>query len=220
MRDPLAVLIAELAAGKPPPADGEVSVLRPTDDRLYGVLAFTGHHVVVADIEPAWVHERLPAGDLSAPLQPSFLTTLAGATGRRVGSIDVVMLARAGPGKPELDLRPVSGLDHLRVARARRYRTDVRVWRSGCGIVILGRGLAGRWEVAVEVEPRARGQGVGRSLFAAATHLINGPNGPNGPNGADGAVWAQVAPGNVASVRALLAAGYRPACAEVLLVRS
>jgi hypothetical protein len=29
-------------------------------------------------------------------------------------------------------------------------------------------------------------------------------------------LWAQVAPANTASVRAFLAAGYRPVCAEVL----
>jgi hypothetical protein len=99
-------------------------------------------------------------------------------------------------------------LGHQRVARAQRYRTQVRVWRSDGGIVLVGRGLAGRWEVAVEVQRHARGQGLGRSLFAAARHLV------------DGAVWAQVAPGNVASVRALLEADYRPGGAETLLVRS
>jgi hypothetical protein len=31
-------------------------------------------------------------------------------------------------------------------------------------------------------------------------------------------VWAQVSPGNAASVRAFLAAGYRPVGAEALLV--
>jgi hypothetical protein len=31
-------------------------------------------------------------------------------------------------------------------------------------------------------------------------------------------IWAQVAPGNAASVRAFLAAGYRPVGAEALLV--
>ena len=32
-------------------------------------------------------------------------------------------------------------------------------------------------------------------------------------------LFAQVSPGNVASVRAFLAAGYRPICSEVLFLR-
>jgi GNAT superfamily N-acetyltransferase len=93
--------------------------------------------------------------------------------------------------------------------RALRYRDEVRVWRTpdGAGHVLVGRGLAGRWETAFEVEPAARGRGLGRRLAAAATGLV-----PPGEQ-----VWAQVAPGNAASLRAVLAAGYRPVCAEVLL---
>ena len=208
MVHPLSYLLTEVADGKHPPADGMVTVMRPPDERLSGVLAFTAHHVVVADVTPAWVRERLHPHDLSAPLGPPFLAALADATGRTVGSIDAVMVGSALPGDPELELQPAVGVDHRRVRRAQRYRTDVRVWRHGGGIVLLGRGLAGRWEVAVEVDRAARGHGLGRTLFAAARHLV------------DDAVWAQVAPGNVASVRALLEAGYRPGGAEALLVRS
>lgn len=208
MSHPLAQLLAEVAAGKPPPPDGRVTVLRPPDDRLYGVLAFTAHHVVVADVGPEWVRGRLRPGDLSAPLNPPFLGALAAHTGRRVASIDAVLVAQPAAGAPQVALEPASDLDHLRVARAQRYRTDVRVWTCDGGVVVLGRGLAGRWEVAVEVEKAARGQGLGRMLFAAARHLVADP------------VWAQVAPGNVASLRALLEAGYRPGGAEALLVRS
>jgi hypothetical protein len=71
----------------------------------------------------------------------------------------------------------------------------------------MGRGVAGRWEVSLEVEPALRGFGMGRGLFAAARGLV-----PAGEH-----VWAQVAPGNAASIRAALAAGFRPMGAEVLL---
>jgi GNAT superfamily N-acetyltransferase len=97
-----------------------------------------------------------------------------------------------------------------RVRRADHYRDDVRVWQTedGAGCT-LGRGLAGRWEVAFEVEPRARGHGLGRVLAAAALGLL--------PAGTP--VFAQVAPGNSVSLRATLAAGYAPVGGEVLLPR-
>ena len=94
-----------------------------------------------------------------------------------------------------------------RLARALRYRDDVRAWEAPGAIVILGRGVASRWEVSVEVEPEYRGQGLGRELALAARHLVPG----------DVALWAQIAPGNAASVRAFLAAGYQPVGAEALL---
>jgi GNAT superfamily N-acetyltransferase len=95
----------------------------------------------------------------------------------------------------------------VRLARALRYRDDVRGWETPRGIVLLGRGVAGRWEVSVEVEPQHRGQGLGRDLVTAARHLM--------PDGEP--LWAQIAPGNAASVRAFLAAGYKPVGAEALL---
>ena len=73
--------------------------------------------------------------------------------------------------------------------------------------MILGRGLAGRWEVAFEVPPELRNRGNGRALATAARHLL--------PD--DRPAWAQCAPGNAASLRALLAAGYLPVGSEVLL---
>jgi RimJ/RimL family protein N-acetyltransferase len=50
---------------------------------------------------------------------------------------------------------------------------------------------------------------VGRAAIAAARHLVPGGE----------PLWAQIAPGNAASVRAFLAAGFRPVGAEVLLTR-
>jgi RimJ/RimL family protein N-acetyltransferase len=91
--------------------------------------------------------------------------------------------------------------------RALRYRDDVRAWQTTGGIVTLGRGVAGRWEVATEVDPQCRGAGLGSRLASAARHLV--------PDGAP--VWAQIAPGNAASVRAFLRAGFRPIGAEMLL---
>ncbi|HEY0638214.1 MAG TPA: N-acetyltransferase [Pseudonocardiaceae bacterium] len=204
----MAVLLAEVADGRHPPADGRVTVMRPPGD-VQGVLAFTSHHVVVADVGPDWVRRRLRPGDLSAPLSPPFLGALAEATGRTVTSVDAVMVG------PPADPADASDLDLTEIApgvSAEKYRTGVRAWACVGGAVELGRGLAGRWEVTVEVEDEARGRGLGRTLFAAARHLVAGIGGPEVP------VWAQVSPGNVASVRALLEAGYRPGGAEALLL--
>jgi len=203
----LAELLSAAARGAPPPPDGTVTVRRPPDSRSVGVFAFTAHHVVSADIDPAWVSGVLDPSDLSAPLSPPFLTALAERTGRSVAPTDLVLVRGRGDESPP-DLVVADGAAHARVERA-----DVRVWTlpgSDDPVLVLGEGVAGRWEVAVEVSRRARGRGLGRMLFAAAPNLV-----PPGER-----VWAQVAPGNPASVRAVLAAGYRPVGAEALLVPS
>ena len=162
------------------------------------------------------MHDQLPPGDYSAPLGARFVAALADRLGADVGSLDVV-LAATGAADPSggAPAGTVDGLveidsrEHPRVVPALRYRDDVRVWRTpdGAGHLVVGRGLAGRWEVAFEVEPAARGRGLGRRIAAAATAFV--------PVGEP--LWAQVAPGNAASLRAVLAAGYVPVCAEVLL---
>jgi GNAT superfamily N-acetyltransferase len=176
------------------------------------VLAFTAHHVVAAAVEPELVAARLPDGDLSAPMGAAFLGWLGGRLGSRPGSLDVVLAAEGLGGAPPLELTPGIDLDrHQRVARALRYRSGLQVWTAegGAGVLVLGRGLAGRREVAFEVDPARRNRGLGRSLVAAARHLTP----PGEP------LFAQVAPGNAASLRVVAAAGFRPIGAEVLFHR-
>lgn len=199
----------EVADGVQPTANHPaVTVLAPPDERSVGVLAFPGRTVVSADLPDVWVRSWLPLDDLSAPLGPPFLLLLTAVTGRLADNLDIVLVARAH-GRPRgMDLTDVSGTDHPRLVRACAHRTDVRAWSCPGGLVVLGRGVAGRWEVSVEVDAPLRGFGLGRSLFAAALGLL-----PDGDP-----VWAQVAPGNAASVRSALGAGYRPVGAEVLLV--
>jgi GNAT superfamily N-acetyltransferase len=204
---PLAALLQDAAAGRYPPPDGSVTILPQPSARDAGVISFTAHSVVFIDADPAWVRGQLPPGDLSGPLLPPFLQAVCARTGRRVNNIDVICVAAPRSGQPPLTLSPVLAVTHPRVARALRYRDDVRVWLTPGGIVMLGRGVAGRWEVAVEVEPGYRGKGLGRDLAVAAR--------PQVPSGAP--LWAQIAPGNAASVRAFLAAGYQPVGAEALL---
>ncbi|MGO1052569.1 N-acetyltransferase [Crossiella sp. CA198] len=203
----LSELLTRAAHGDPPPPDGGVTVLPQGAERVPAVLAFTAHHVVLADVDPDWVRVELPADDLSAPLNPPFLTALCGRIGRQVNNIDAVLCAPPVRGRPELELRPADTRTHDRVRLAEEFRAEVRVWTCPGGLVLLGRGLGGRWEVAAEVDPAFRGKGLGRALFAAARTLT--------PAGEP--VWAQVAPGNAASLRAVLAAGYLPLGAEALL---
>ncbi len=196
------------ADGRPPEPDGTVDVL-PQHGRAAGVVAFSAHFVVCAGVDHQWVRDQLPPGDYNAPLGARFLVALADRIGADIGSIDAVLVARGTRAAAADGLEEISAREHPRVVRALRYRDDVRVWRTadGAGHVLVGRGLADRWETAFEVEPAARGRGLGRRLAAAATALV-----PAGEH-----LWAQVAPGNAASLRAVLAAGYTPVCAEVLL---
>lgn len=205
----LATILSDAAGGHFPPADGSVTILPQPSERDSGVFSFTAHAVIFTDADPAWVNRELPKDDLSGPLTAGFLAALGGHTGRIARNIDMLTCAAPLPGEPSIELTLRSDREHARVARALRYRDQVRVWQANGGVLIIGRGVAGRWEVAVEVDPDHRGRGLGRELAAAARHLGAG----NAP------LWAQIAPGNAASVRAFLAAGYRPVGAEVLLTR-
>lgn len=204
----LARLLDRVERGQWLPPDPWLSLVPAPAPDTSAVVAFAGHVVVAADLDPAWVRRQLPDRDLSAPLNPPFLGALERRLDRRVNNLDLLLLAPPVPGEPALRLTEVPELDHPRVRRARRYRPELRIWATDGGLLVLGRGLAGRWEAAIEVEPVRRGRGLGRALAQAARQLV--------PAGRP--VWAQVAPANAASVRAFLAAGYRPAGAEALLV--
>jgi hypothetical protein len=199
-------VLARAAAGGFPPADGGVTVLAQPSPRDAGVIAFTGHNVVFADVDAGWVRGQLPGDDVAAPLAPPFLLALAGRLGRKVNSVDMLTVTSALPGPPPMALTEITGSEHPRVVRALRFRDGVRIWAGHGVVVLIGRGVAGRWEVAVEVDPGCRGRGLGRAAVGAARHLV--------PAGEP--LWAQIAPGNAASVRAFLAAGFEPLGAEVL----
>ncbi|MFC5261841.1 GNAT family N-acetyltransferase [Kribbella qitaiheensis] len=211
----LADILRGIERGVFPAPDLSVTVVPAPSDRESCVVAFTGHIVVAADVDPAWVAERIPPGDLSAPLNPPFLSALEQLTGRRVNAIDAMLLAPALV-DPVERAAAVDGLteltdhEHPRVERAWRYRDDVHVYADSYGgLVLTGVGLAGRLECALEVPEGERGKGHGRRLARAARALL--------PPAAH--IWAQVTPGNAASTRTFLAAGYQPIGSEALLVR-
>jgi GNAT superfamily N-acetyltransferase len=203
----LAAMLDDVGAGTYLPPDGSVTIVPQPSARDAGVIDFPAHAVIFTDADPDWVRDQMPAGDLSAPLSPRFLQLLGDRTGRRASSIDMLCMAGSLPGRPAVVLAPETGAGHPRIARALGCRDDVRAWQADGGVLLLGRGVAGRWEVAIEVDQDRRRAGLGRALATAARHLV--------PDGA--ALWAQIAPANAASVRAFLAAGFIPVGAEALL---
>jgi len=93
--------------------------------------------------------------------------------------------------------------------RSREHRTSVEVVRDETGLVTIGEGLVGCREMSVELlSETQRSTTAGRALIAAGLRHVPGGE----------LVWAQVSPGNAASFRALLAAGFVPIGAETLIV--
>lgn len=201
-------VLEEVAAGRPPPSDGRVEVLPsqgPGADDV--VLATDGHLVVSCDLPPEDVQQHFMPGDYPSWCQSAPLLGLCEQLGRSAGTGDIALVAEHLP-DPGLDLVPTPP-DHPRLSEGLHRRSDVRSWRTlnGAGMVAVGPGLAGRWELAYELDPSARGQGTGAALARAARSLI-----PAGE-----ILWAQTTPGNVGSVRSLLRAGFVPVAGETLL---
>ena len=69
-RTTLANHLAEAVAGRPPAPDGGVSVVPAPAGARAAIVAFTAHHVVAADVDPAWIAEHCPPWALEAPSAP------------------------------------------------------------------------------------------------------------------------------------------------------
>lgn len=210
MGHPLEPVLTGAAAGRFPPADDEV-VFTPGLDgfAVAGVFAFTAHFVVAADVDAREGRERLDGLGLSGPSSVGFVDWLATEVGRAPATHDIVFAGHGGPDEESVDLvETVEFGDHPRVRRATSHRSDTRVFTDpdGRGVLVVGRGVCGRWEAAFEVDEGARNRGLGRQLVAGARSRI--------PAGEP--LFVQVAPGNAASVRAVSAAGYSPIGAEIL----
>ena len=202
-------LMAEIAAGRMPPTDARVLVVPAPSTTYAAVLAFTAHHLIAADVPDRWIQERIRHDPFTAPTSPAFLLELGRRAGHPAGTVDVVFTAPAvSASAAPLAVREVPLDSQPRVERARRYRRDVRVWQllDGAGLLVIGRGLGGRWEASYEVAPDQRGRGLGRQLAATARGLIPPAD----------TLFLQASPGNAASVRAAISAGYAIIGAEVL----
>ena len=209
---PLRTILESAARGRFPEADGSVQVFPSPPGKSQAVCGFTAHHVISANVSHEEVLERIDRSDLGAALNPTFVTWLGRRLEAAPGSLDVVLAApvfRTLPTACSVNHCPSSMLasraPNATGNRSRRTRTV-----NGEAVVVLGRGLAGRREVSLEIDEAARGRGLGRRLLLGARSLI-----PEGD-----VVFAQVAPGNAASLRAFLAAGFRPIGSEVLFLAS
>jgi hypothetical protein len=200
---PLLEVLAAAAADVHPPVDGGVDVYPLDANGTGAVVELTGHSYVLTDRDPDEVVAR-GADGFGGASAPDLKLWLAG-PGGWIGTQDAVLVARGrgGGGLPErTDLE-----DHSRVVRARQHRGDLRVFGDEHGLVTIGHGLVGRTEISVELFADVRhGTGHGRRLIGEGLDLVE-----------PGAlVFAQVAPGNAASVRAFLRAGFSPLGAETL----
>lgn len=201
----LASLYAATADGRFPAADGTILVVAPpTPLGLEAVVEFTASAVVATSLSEAEVlAQNIDAyGEI---VSPDFLRWMAG-PGGIIGCHDSV-LVRRGTGHGILPIR--TDLDeHPRVTASRKRRTGVTVYGDERGLITVGRGLADRWEVSVELLGETRhGEGAGRALIAESVGHV--------PDGEP--VFASVAPGNATSLRAFLACGFTPIGAEVVL---
>jgi GNAT superfamily N-acetyltransferase len=200
----LARVVRAAAAGRFPPVDGQVEVVQPYLDGVEAVVAFTGHAVVATRL-PLRALVAAGADGFAGATSIPVMTQLAG-EGGVVDVLDALLVA-PGTGGGALPARAdLQG--HARVAYARAWRRDVRAFGDERGLVTVSRGLGGLLEVSFEVDAERRGAGLGRSLLRDALALAP----PGEP------VLAAVAPGNAASLRALLAAGFTP-LGSVQLVR-
>jgi GNAT superfamily N-acetyltransferase len=203
---PLAGLIAAAAAGRFPVADGSWRRVPPWRPEVEGIVAFTGHAVLaVAPDIPDRRLVTLGADGFGGAHNPRLITALAG-PGGWIDSLDILMAGR-GSGRPDAPPRLADRPDLAtlpRAAFAARIRDQPRPLgyadRRRTALAVISRGIAGLTELGFELEPGHRGHGGGTELVRDALTAV-----PAGE-----LVLAAVAPGNAASVRALLSAGFVP----------
>ena len=196
-------VLLDAAVGRFLPADGGVDIAAPMAGDHHAAVEFTGHSFVLTDRDHDHVLARGADGFGGAP-HPDLLRWLAGPDGW-IGSHDAVLVARGTGGGHLAERHDLD--EHPRVVRSRRHRRDVDVYGDRTGVVTIGRGLVGRLEVSIEVFDGATA-GAGRRLIIEALGRV-----PAGE-----VVFAQVAPGNAASLRAFLSCDFAPIGAETLLL--
>lgn len=205
-RHPLARLLREVAAGAFPPADGGWIRVSPWSQSVQGILAFTGRAVLAVsyDISDARLQDQGVDGWGGAH-DPRLVCELAGPNGW-IDSLGVLMLCAgrgAQDGQPALVSRP-DLTKHPHVEYARRVRTNVQVLgRSDPArhdFITLGHGVAGLREISLEVVDSMPGKGTAPELLDMALAAVPEHE----------VVAASAPPGNAATLRAFLRAGFTP----------
>lgn len=202
-------LLQESAFGRFDSVRDTLLVLPPPPGLAMAIVGLPGHHVIASSAPEDWVREQLTSDDLMAAMSPAFIAALSARLGRCDDGIDVLLAARGLGGRPRL--KEIDPGEHPRIARALAHREEVRAFTDAGGgaTLILGRGLSYRLEVAIEVSPEARNHGVATRALHDARRLVDPMD----------VLFAQTAPANAASLRALLGAGYTPIGAEVLFFK-
>jgi len=202
---PLAEIIQDADAGRFPAADGGWSRVPMWRDGVEAIVCFTGHAVFALDSGIS--HERiaeLGADGFGGATHPRLLCGLAGQDGW-IGTQDALLAGHGTGGGGEAALVPRPDLSsHPRAQYAATIRDSPRPFGypdpARSALAILSTGLAGLTELSFELEPDRRGGGQATALIQAALATL-----PAGE-----LVVAAATPGNAASVRALLAAGFTP----------
>lgn len=173
------------------------------------IVAFTMRHFILTNLGEPEARRRIDTENFAAPMLAPFVAWFAEAQNLVAGFTDAVLATVAPQGASTMRRTDSDRwMTHPRVTRATRNRRSTEVWvdEDGAGVAVFGNGVAGRLELAVEIDPDRRGAGLGPSLITGAV-LTREPG---------TAVFAQISPGNVASLRAFLKAGFKPICAEVI----
>lgn len=209
---PLAQMITDDFIGNHRPVDGGWTWTPPWNERVEGIVAFTGHAVFAVGV-------GVRDGDLAGlevdgyggAHHPHVVTKLAG-PGGWIDSLDLVLVRRGTDATSKL-VKRVDLIDHPRARLARTLRNDVAVFglsdRARTAVVCLGAGIGELLELSFEMEPDRRGHGEAASLVLDAIDLV--------PK--NRIVLASVAPGNVASARVLLACDFKPVASIQLFRR-
>lgn len=205
MSHPLAVLIENAADGSFPPVDGGWHRVQTWKPGLEAVVAFTGHAVFAIDAQTTDESlVTLGADGFGGAHDPRLVAGLAG-PGGWIDSLDVLLVSRGtGLATAPSSLVPRPDLaTHPRAQFAAGTREDPQVFglddRHCSTVVVLSRGVAGLPEISFELDPEHRG-GAGVGLVRHGLQLV-----PDGE-----LLVAAAAPGNAASLRALLSAGFVP----------
>jgi hypothetical protein len=198
---PVGRLLVEAIDGTFPRPEGGWHRVPPWRDGVEAVLAFTGHAVLA--VAPDVGDERLVAlgvDGFGGAHHPRVLLDLAGPDGW-IDSLDALTARRATGGPSPLVARPdLAG--HPRVAFATALREDTRVFGRpdprSTSLATVSRGIGGLCEISVELDERERGHRAGSEFVEQA--VTTAPAGE--------VVLAAIAPGNAASLRAFLRAGF------------